>query len=113
MRTLACSNLCQACDRSASSNCNIVEAERFMAQYGRLFEFIKDELLTGGQYRRCLENPATYRHAVSYCSGLFGPRPPGGGSPRLTEIEIRVDQDLAASPEGPPDPELERIAPLR
>ena len=44
--------------------CNIAEAERFMAQYGRLFEFIKDELLTGEQYTRCLKNPATYRDAV-------------------------------------------------
>ena len=35
-----------------------------MAQYGHLFEFIKGELLTGGQYRRCLEDPATYRHAM-------------------------------------------------
>ena len=35
-----------------------------MAQCGRLFEFIKDELLTGEQYTRCLKNPATYRDAV-------------------------------------------------
>jgi hypothetical protein len=93
---------------------NLVAVESFVELYQRIFSFFRS--LTDKQYvERCLENSATYFEALermkfldfSLCSLLDEIRH------GLTRVELAVAEDHPARPEGPIEPELERlVAPM-